>query len=68
VPDAVDFGLKCTACPLPFPAIEFFTAWLQAWRVGVTFNLGIANVAENLQIVDRIGSAFTLWHYVVDLE
>jgi len=67
VPDAVDLGLKCSACPLPFPAIEFFTAGLQAWRVGVTFNLGIANVAENLQIVDRIGSVLALGHNMVNL-
>ena len=67
VADAVDLGLKCSACPLPFPAIEFFTAWLQAWRVGVAFNLSIANIAENLQVVDCIGSALALGHNMVNL-
>ena len=66
--NAADLGLKRAARPLPFPAIEFATAWLHAWRINVALDLSIANIAQNLQVVDRIGSAFALRHYMVDLE
>jgi len=68
VPDAVDFGLKCTACPFPFAAIKFFSARLHARRVGIAFDLCIANVAKNLQVVDSVGSAHALRDNVINLQ
>jgi hypothetical protein len=67
-PNATDLSLKCATCPLPFPAIEFATAGLHAWSVNILFDLSVANIAENLQVVDRIGSAFALRHYMIDLK
>lgn len=66
--DTVDFGLKCAACPFPFPAIKLAAAWFHPWGVYVLLDLGIADVAENLQIVDRVSSALALGYHVVDLE
>ena len=68
VPNSVDLGLKCSARAFPFPAIKFLTAWLHAWRIGVTLDLSVANVAENLQVVDRVGSVFALGHDVINLQ
>lgn len=48
VPDAVDFGLKCTPRPFPFAAIIFFSARLHARCISIAFDLCIANIAENL--------------------
>ena len=66
--DAVDLGLECATCPLPFTAIEFATARFHARRVGVALDLCVANVAENLQVIDRVGSVFALGHNVIDLQ
>ena len=66
--DAVDLGLECTACPLPFAAIEFAAARLHAWRIGVALDLSVANIAENLQVVDTINATLALRNNVIDLQ
>ena len=68
VADAVDFGLKCSACAFPFPAIELATAWLHLRSVDVLLDMSVADVAENLQIVERIRSALALGYNVVYLK
>ena len=60
VPDPVDLGLKCAAWAFPFPAIILWAAWFHLRCVNSYLNIGIADVAQNLQIFGSIAAAMCL--------
>ena len=66
--DAVDLGLERSAGTFPFAAIILASARLHLRRGGVALDQGIADVAKNLQVINRIGSAMILRDSVIDMQ
>ena len=60
--------MERTTGTLPPAAIILATTWLHLRRIDVALDQGITNVAENLQVVNRIGSAMILRDSVIDMQ